>query len=97
MTINPARYCKDSLCCTPEDSRGGMKNKESWLLESLNGRYSHREGGYIVPASKEKVLRKMLEMGWKGKPRFFPGQKSVFISPEGEEFSYGQAKKKMEI
>ncbi len=95
MKISQGRYCKDSICAAPEDSRDGFKGPETWLIQALNGRYSHREGGYILPASKHSILLILMENGWRGKPRYFEGQKAIFIAPDGQEMNLSQAKREL--
>jgi hypothetical protein len=93
MNIRNARYAKSSIVATPEDSRGIMKGREARLLDALNGRYSHREGGYILPASKRQFLEAMTTHRWDAKRRLLPGSPSVFVAPGGSQHSPNEAKK----
>jgi hypothetical protein len=70
-TIQPARYAKGrhgaGMCCiicTPNGS--GYKTRAMRLAEArgVGGRFSHREGGYIVSQTAAGTFRKLYNAGW---------------------------------
>lgn len=92
MKYQDARYSKGSFVAFPE-IKGELKSKEAWLLEALNGRYSGRYKGYVLPDSKRAILEALLEKGWGCRRRITNRCPSVFISLEGEEMTLSNAKK----
>jgi hypothetical protein len=45
-------------------STGQYKTRAMYLCEALKGRYSGREGAYIMSPSKAKKLEKLFAGGW---------------------------------
>jgi len=60
--IRPARYAKGQMAarCPSSD---GYKTRAGRLAEHLRGRYSNREGAYILSPSKARRLLELFEAG----------------------------------
>ena len=55
--VHKARYAKGMVAVCPLDSRRGLKGRVSRLAEHLRGRWSNREGAYIMSEAKARKLQ----------------------------------------
>lgn len=62
-TISSARYARNMMAvhCPSND---GFKSRAACLAEALRGRYSGREGAYIMSPTKAERLRNLYAAGW---------------------------------
>jgi hypothetical protein len=61
----PARYAKNMILITiPNNSPSHWKNRGQRLAEALNGRWTHRESGYIMSKRKADRFRQLYDEGW---------------------------------
>jgi len=82
IRVEPARYAKNQMAVYVLDSKYGFKGRASKLCEVLKGKWTHREGAYIMSPTKVEKLKLLIDAGWYG------GIFGVrFISPDGERFS----------
>lgn len=95
MIIRPAPYSKNSILAIPEDNKNGLKGREANLIDALNGRYSHRCGGYILPESKEKFLRFLVDNNWDANWRILHNSPAIVESPDGRKMTVKAAKKEI--
>lgn len=93
MRYQNANYSKDCFVAFPEDNKNGFKGREAYLLDALNGRYSGRYRGYVLPNSKREFLEYLVNNNWDANMRLFRDSPAVLISPENVEMSLAQAKK----
>lgn len=65
FTVYPARYAKGMMAvqCHSVD---GYKTRAMCLCEALRGRWTHREGAYIMSARKAERLAVLFAEGWDG-------------------------------
>lgn len=54
-SVRQARYAKGMMAIQPLDSANGFKGLASGLCDRLNGRWTHRDGAYLM--SPRKVAR----------------------------------------
>jgi len=56
--VKQARYAKGMALVICPSNGSGWRTRASFLCEKVNGRYSNREGGWIMsPRKMQKVLR----------------------------------------
>ena len=67
--------------CVPEDSKGGFKGRETYLLEAMNAYYSHRQG-YVLPETKVPILKWLIDNKWGARMRLFRKSPALFAPPE---------------
>jgi hypothetical protein len=68
-TITPARYAKGMMCVRPNDEINHseymtFKGRASRLCDHLRGRWTHRDGGYIMSPTKAARFEKLYAEGW---------------------------------
>jgi hypothetical protein len=66
--IRKHSYAKNSYVITPAKGVTGFKTRADHLAEALNGRWSHRAGGYVVSPTKAKKFAVLYASGYSGSP-----------------------------
>lgn len=63
-TITPARYAKGMklVRCTPDGS--GFKTRAMRLCDFMRGRWTNREGGYVMSPTKATRFERAYKAGW---------------------------------
>jgi len=65
FTVHKARYAKGMMAVRCE-SVDGYKTRAMRLCEALRGRWTHREGAYIMSSRKAERLADLFAKGWTG-------------------------------
>lgn len=61
--ISQARYAKGQVIVRLDRDETGMKNRQGRLAEALRGRWTGREGGYIMSAAKARKFERYVAEG----------------------------------
>lgn len=64
FTVTRARYAKGMMAVQVHDNRDGFKGRTARLCDALKGRWSNREGAYIMSPNKVKKLQSLYAKGW---------------------------------
>lgn len=64
FTITKARYAKQSIAVRCQSDGSGFMTREMRVVEALNGRWSNREKAYVLAATKEARLRRLIADGY---------------------------------
>ena len=62
-SFSPARYATRQVAFRAEGP-DGLKSPSAYMAGALGGKYSNREGAYILSLAKARILRSALEKGW---------------------------------
>lgn len=81
-TVAPARYAKRMQLVKPAKNAFGLKGVIGELCEALNGRWTHREGGYVLPPSKVRRLAELVADGVRAE-LVFEGSRVRYRLPQG--------------
>lgn len=63
FTTKPSRFAKGHVLVNPLRRTDGYITSVGAIAEDIGGRYSRREGGYTMPASKVKLLEHLVNAG----------------------------------
>jgi hypothetical protein len=73
----------DRPVVVPLDGEGGWKGRAARLAEAMNGRWSHRAGGYVLTSERRRQLFAALyAAGWDG------GWNGGLVQPDGENWPH---------
>jgi DNA repair protein RadC len=69
-SFKPAKYSKGNIAYTPPKSDNGWKTREARLAttKGVNGKFSNREGAYIMSESQSEKLKKYIDEGYDSNP-----------------------------
>jgi hypothetical protein len=76
-SISPARYAKGKFAVRANDG-SGYKCRAAHLAEALGGRWTHRDGGYLLSQSAASDFEAMINSGWHGRASWYRGEPSWF-------------------
>lgn len=91
-SIGPARYAKGKLAIRASNGTGWKSPLEN-LAEALGGRWTHRDGAYLVSPASAKAFEAMAATGWHGSAGLFRDCPASFRHPIHGEQPRGAAVK----
>ena len=92
FTSSPARYAKGKIAIRCKHV-GPYKTGSMKLAEAVGGRWTNREGAYILSSKAARDMHILAYAGWHGFAGWFHGQKPTFNHPVYGEMSRREAVK----
>jgi hypothetical protein len=67
IQVNKARYAKGKVAVRASDG-SGYKTRHAGIIEGMGGKFSHREGAYIMSSSAASRARRVAQAGYNYSP-----------------------------